>query len=30
MQDPSVWHVDPEKNEMKGKYMALTFHADSF
>ncbi len=22
----SVWHVDPEINEVKGKYMALAFH----
>ncbi len=26
MQNPSAWHVDPEKNEIRGKYMALTFH----
>ncbi len=30
MQNPSAGHVEPEKNEIDGKYMALTFHIDSF
>ncbi len=30
MPDPLAWHVDPEKIEIKGKYMALTFRTDTF
>ncbi len=30
MQDPLVWHIFQEKNEIKGKYMALTFQTDTF
>ncbi len=30
MQDPLAWLMDPEKNEIKGKYMALIFHTDTF
>ncbi len=27
---PLAWYIDPEINEIKSKYMVLTFHIDTF